>query len=69
MPHHTLKRGRRAAPGLSAALLAVAACWSLPATAQGAAGARAAPRVESATSDRTLKPHRTMPTSRDMPAQ
>jgi len=30
---------------------------------------QAAPRVESATSDRTLKPHRTMPTSRDMPAQ
>lgn len=43
MPHHTLKRGLRAAQGLSAALLAVAACWSLPATAQGAAGARAAP--------------------------
>ncbi|MNY20495.1 hypothetical protein D3C86_1539760 [compost metagenome] len=36
---------------------------------QAVATLQAAPRVESATSDRTLKPHRTMPTSRDMPAQ
>ncbi|TSP14740.1 MULTISPECIES: MprA protease, GlyGly-CTERM protein-sorting domain-containing form [Cupriavidus] len=43
MPHHTLKRGLRAAQGLSAALLAVSACWSLPVTAQGPTGARAAP--------------------------
>ncbi len=43
MPHHTLKHGRRAAQWLSAALLAAAACWSLPVTVQGPSGARAAP--------------------------
>jgi hypothetical protein len=36
---------------------------------QAVATLKAAPRVESATPDRMLKPHRTMPTSRDMPQQ
>lgn len=35
---------------------------------QAVATLAAAPRVESATPDRMLKPHRTIPTSRDMPA-
>jgi hypothetical protein len=36
---------------------------------QAVATLQAAPRVESATPDRMLKPHRTMPVSRDMPQQ
>jgi len=35
---------------------------------QAVATLQAAPRVESATPDRMLKPHHAMPTSRDMPA-